>query len=118
MRFDGVVYSSFMIPNFLTIPSWFPPFKMDHIPGKWPKGRKNLGLLKKMLDNTKKDIIDYELSIRELSGTQQMRSLHKESIKQYESMIEEFKKDYKEIAHELEQIDRIDYKVRRIMREL
>ena len=80
---------------------------MDHIPGKWPKGRKNLHLLKQMLDNTKKDIIEYELNIRELSGTQQMRSLHKESIKQYEYMVEELKQDYKEISQELEKIDRI-----------
>ena len=100
-------YGSLMVPNFLMIHSQFPPLKMDHIPGKWPKGRKNLDLLKRMLDNTKKDITDYELNIRELSRTHEQRLPHKESIKQYEYMVEEFKKDYKEIAHELEQIYRI-----------
>ena len=77
------------------------------MPGKWPKGRKNLNLLKTMLDNTKQDITQYELNIRELSTTQEMRCLHKQTIKQYEYMIEELKRDYKEISKELEQIDRI-----------
>ena len=80
---------------------------MDHMPGKWPKGRKNLNLLKTMLDNTKQDITQYELNIRELSTTHEMRCLHKQTIKQYEYMIEELKRDYKEISKELEQIDRI-----------
>ena len=60
-----------------------------------------------MLDNTKQDITQYELNIRELSTTQEMRCLHKQTIKQYEYMIEELKRDYKEISKELEQIDRI-----------
>ena len=89
------------------IHSWFLPLKMDHIPGKWPQGRKNLNILKQMLDNTKKDITEYELNIRELSTTHEMRCLHKESIKQYKSMVEELKRDYKEIAKELEKIDTI-----------
>ena len=63
------------------------------MPGKWPKGRKNLNLLKTMLDNTKQDITHYELNIRELNTTQEMRCLHKETIKQYENMIEELKRD-------------------------
>ena len=107
MRLAGVFYSSLMVPNFLTIHSWFLPLKMEHMPGKWPKGRKNLNLLKTMLDNTKQDITQYELNIRELSTTQEMRCLHKQTIKQYEYMIEELKRDYKEISKELEQIDRI-----------
>ena len=104
---QGVFYGSFTVPNFLTIHSWFSPLKMEHMPGKWPKGRKNLNLLKTMLDNTKQDITQYELNIRELNTTQEMRCLHKETIKQYENMIEELKRDYKEISKELEQIDRI-----------
>ena len=47
------------------------------------------------------------LCIRELSATQEMRCLHKQTIKQYKYMIEELKRDYKEIPKELEQIDRI-----------
>ena len=77
------------------------------MPGKWPKGRKNLNLLKTMLDNTKQDTTQYELNIRELSTSQEMRCLHKQTIKQYKYMIEELKRDYKEIPKELEQIDRI-----------
>ena len=60
-----------------------------------------------MLDNIKQDITQYELNIRELSTTHEMRCLHKQTIKQYEYMIEELKRDYKEISKELEQIDRI-----------
>ena len=105
------------------IHSWFPPLKMDHIPGKWPKGRKNLGLLKRMLDNTKKDITDYELNIRELSRTHEQRLLHKESIKQYEYMIEELKRITKRLdmnwnkLTEFKVCKMIHCKAIRIMRE-
>ena len=107
MRFDGGIYCSVMVPNFLMIPSQFLPLKMDNIPGKWPQGRKNLNVLKQMLENTKKDITQYELNIREISRTHEMRCLNKETIKQYESMVEELKRDYREIVQELEKIDTI-----------
>ena len=61
MRFDRGLYGSFTVPNFLTIHSWFLPLKMDHIPGKWPQGRKNLNVLKQMLDNTKKTLLNMKL---------------------------------------------------------
>ena len=80
---------------------------MDNIPGKWPQGRRNLNVLKQMLENTKQDITQYEINIRELSITHEMRCKKKESIKQYESMIEELKRDCREIVQELEKIDTI-----------
>ena len=36
-----------------------------------------------------------------------MRCLNKETIKQYESMVEELKRDYRDIVKELEKIDTI-----------
>ena len=79
---------------------------MDDPPGKWPRGIKNFNLLKTMLENTRKDIKDYEQNIWELSTSRKYRDLHQESIKQYEYMIEVLKKDYKEICEELDKIDR------------
>ena len=79
---------------------------MDDPPGKWPRGIKNLNLLKTMLENTRKDIKEYEQNIWELSTSRKCRDLHQESIKQYEYMIEVLKKDYKEICEELDKIDR------------
>ena len=103
-RFDGGIYGSFTVPNFLTISSRFPPFKMDYIPGKWPQGRRNLNVLRQMLQNTKQDITEYEMNIRELSLTNEMRSKNKETIKQYEFMIEELKEDYKQIVQKIDSI--------------
>ena len=81
---------------------------MDHVPGQWPRGLKNINLLKLMLDNTKRDIEYYECSIRELSYNKQARIRNSVSIKQYEDMAEELKKDYREISEELNKIDRLD----------
>ena len=90
-------YNSYMVPAILI---------MDDPPGKWPRGIKNINLLKTMLENTRKDIKEYEQNIWELSTSRKCRDLHKESIKQYEYMIEVLKKDYKEICEELDKIDR------------
>ena len=81
---------------------------MDRVPGQWPRGLKNINLLKLMLDNTKRDIAYYEYSIRELSYNKQARIRNSVSIKQYEDMAEELKKDYREISEELNKIDRLD----------
>ena len=70
------------------------------------RGIRNLNLLRTMLENIRKDIKDYEQCIWELSTSRRCRNLHKESIKQYEYMIEVFKKDYKEISEELDKINR------------
>ena len=78
---------------------------MDDAPGKWPRGIKNLNLLRTMLENIRQDIKDYEQSIWALSTSRKCRNLHKDSIKQYEYMIEVLKKDYKEISKELDKID-------------
>ena len=78
------------------------------MPGQWPRGLKNINLLKLMLDNTKRDIAYYEYSIRELSYNKQARIRNSVSIKQYEDMAEELKKDYREISEELNKIDRLD----------
>ena len=90
------LYDSYTVPAILI---------MDDPPGKWPRGIKNLNLLKTMLENTRKDIKDYEQNIWELSTSRKCRDLHQESIKQYEYMIEVLKKDYKEICQELDKID-------------
>ena len=71
---------------------------MDDAPGKWPRGIKNLNLLKTMLENTRQDIKEYEQSIWEISTSRKSRNLHTETIKQYEYMIDVLKKDYKEIS--------------------
>ena len=61
-----------------------------------------------MLDNTKRDIAYYECSIRELSYNKQARIRNSVSIKQYEDMAEDLKKDYREISEELNKIDRLN----------
>ena len=95
----GLVLSRFSLANFVT---------MNHVPGQWPRGLKNINLLKLMLDNTKRDIAYCECSIRELSYNKQARIRNSVSIKQYEDMAEELKKDYREISEELNKIDRLD----------
>lgn len=57
-----------------------------------------------MLQNTKQDITEYEMNIRELSLTNEMRCKNKETIKQYEFMIEELKEDYKQIVQKIDSI--------------
>ena len=65
---------------------------MEHAPGKWPRGIKNINLLKTMLENTRQDIKEYEQSIWELITSRKSSNLHTKSIKQCEYMIEELKR--------------------------